>query len=112
MFDRIPLASPVDAGDLARFREVMAWLEGKGGRPRAEADPLDPFRLALPSSSRKLISIRIDPWMLQLAKAVAKRHHLDYQHVLRLWIEQGIRRSVVEGARRRRLGRTRRGRTS
>lgn len=84
----------------------MAWLEGKRAPPKAEADPLDPFRRALPSNSRKLISIRIDPWMLRLAKAVAVRHRLPYQHVFRLWIEQGLRRSVVEGARQRR--RTRR----
>lgn len=93
-FRNIPLASPVDPATEERLRASLAFLTGQGGPPTP--DVLEAFRRG--RRSRKLISIRIDVWMLDLTKAVAKRHRMGYQHVVRMWIEQGLRRSV-EGAR-------------
>jgi len=61
-------------------------------------DVLHPFRMAFHGVPRQSITIRMDVWMLELAREVARRYSLDYQRVLRMYVEQGLRRAMEEGA--------------
>ena len=60
-------------------------------------DPLKLYQDALPRKRRKLISLRVDEYLLELTKEVARQHELSYQAVIRLWIEEGLRRAIREG---------------
>ena len=44
--------------------------------------------------NKKLISIRLERWQIQLAKARAAREGVPYQSVIRRWISEGIRRAT------------------
>jgi len=59
---------------------------------------LQPYRDARPSRRRKLISLRVDEYLLELTQEVARQHGLRYQAVIRLWIAEGLRRAILEGA--------------
>jgi hypothetical protein len=39
----------------------------------------------------------VDEHLLELTKEVARQHGLRYQAVIRLWIEEGLRRGILEG---------------
>ena len=60
-------------------------------------DPLQPFRDAATTSRRRLISIRVDEDLLSLTKELARQHGFPYQAVIRVWIEEGLRRAIREG---------------
>jgi uncharacterized protein (DUF4415 family) len=92
-------ASPVPREWRAYYRAIQEWFE-RGTGPAAERpeDPLRPFRDASKGKSRrKLISLRLDHHLLELTKEVARQHDLRYQAVIRLWIEEGLRRAIREG---------------
>ncbi len=61
-------------------------------------DPLQLYHDAGPRKRRKLISLRVDEYLLGLTKEVARQHELSYQAVIRLWIEEGLRRAIREGS--------------
>jgi hypothetical protein len=42
--------------------------------------------------------LRVDEYLLELTQEVARQHGLRYQGVIRLWIEEGLRRAIQEGA--------------
>ena len=54
------------------------------------------YRDAHPSRRRKLISLRVDEYLLELTQEVARQHGLRYQAVIR--IAEGLRRAILEGA--------------
>ncbi len=97
---RLPrFASPVARERRAYFRALQQWLRTGTGPPvgRPE-DPLQPYRDAHPNRRRKLISLRVDEYLLELTREVARQHDLRYQAVIRLWIAEGLRRAILEGA--------------
>ena len=96
---RLPrFASPVSRERRAYFRSLQRWFQAGSGPPLERPDdPLRPYRDAHPERRRKLISLRVDEYLLDLTREVARQHGLRYQTVLRLWIEEGLRRAIQEG---------------
>jgi hypothetical protein len=83
----------------AYFAAIRQWFENGSGPPiERPDDPLQPFRDATAKSEKKLISIRVDEDLLHLTKELSRQHGLPYQAVIRAWIEEGLRRSIREGA--------------
>ncbi len=41
--------------------------------------------------------MRVDEDLLSLTKELARQHGLPYQAVIRVWIEEGLRRAIREG---------------
>lgn len=77
------------------------WLRGgcKGPAPqRSRPDVLDSFRDAWNAQPKKLVSIRMDEWLLALVKEMASQTGMPYQEILRGWMEEGLRRALEEGA--------------
>jgi len=85
------------------WRSYYRWLLERWTQPRSEdrpgrpEDPLEPFRDAKVKHRKRLISIRVDEDLLELTKELARQHGLRYQAVLRLWIQEGLRRAIREG---------------
>ena len=91
-------ASPVARERRAYFRALHQWFHTGSGPPvEAPDDPLRPYREAHPGRRRKLISLRVDEYLLKLTQEVALQHDLRYQAVIRLWIAEGLRRAIREG---------------
>lgn len=91
-------ASPLARERRAYFRALQQWFRTGSGPPvQAPDDPLRPYREAHASRRRKLISLRVDEHLLELTQEVARQHGLRYQAVIRLWIEEGLRRAILEG---------------
>lgn len=90
------------AGDTRQHEEALErWLrDGCRGEPprRRREDVLEPFRDAWIAQPKKMISIRMDEWLLALVKQMAVQVGMPYQEILRLWMEEGLRRAVEEGA--------------
>jgi predicted DNA binding CopG/RHH family protein len=59
-------------------------------------DPLAPYRDAHSERRKKLISIRLDEYLLELTREVARQHQMPYQAVIRQWIQEGLRRVLRE----------------
>ena len=57
-----------------------------------------PFREAWHGRRKQPISLRLDGWIIELTKRMAQQHEMPYQAILRIWIEEGLRRAVLEGA--------------
>jgi predicted DNA binding CopG/RHH family protein len=53
---------------------------------------------ATAKTRKRLISIRVDEELLDLTKELARQHGMPYQAVIRVWIEEGLRRAIREGA--------------
>ena len=68
---------------------------------RTSDDPLRAFVDATAKTRKRLISIRVDEELLDLTKELARQHGMPYQAVIRVWIEEGLRRAIREGARER-----------
>lgn len=71
---------------------------GGGAVPSPPPDPLVPFREAWNGRRKQPISLRLDGWVIELTKMMAQQHEMPYQGILRIWIEEGLRRAVIEGA--------------
>ena len=83
----------------AYYASVRHRFESGSGPPiKRPDDPLQPFRDANESGPRKPISIRVDHDLLALTKELARQHGLPYQVVIRVWIEEGLRRAIRGGA--------------
>ena len=96
---RLPrFASPLAPERRAYFRALHQWFQkGTGSPVESPDDPLRPYRDAHPRRRRRLISLRVDEYLLELTQEVARQHGLPYQAVIRLWIEEGLRRAIREG---------------
>jgi uncharacterized protein (DUF4415 family) len=93
-----PLASPVAKDRREYYRAARDWFQkGTGAFVEKPADPLQRYLDAHPSRRKKLISIRVDEELLELTREVARQHNLRYQAVIRIWIQEGLRRSIREG---------------
>lgn len=46
-------------------------------------------------SKKKMIAIRLEHWQLQRTKAIAAKRHVPYQHLLRHWITEGLKREAT-----------------
>ena len=91
-------ASPVEQERRAYYRAVRTWFDNGSGRaPKPPENALRPFRDAKGTGPKKPISLRIDEDLLELTKELARQHGLPYQAVIRVWIEEGLRRSIREG---------------
>jgi hypothetical protein len=91
-------ASPVAREQREYFRALQRWFQtGTGGPTARPDDPLQPYRDGKPRRRRKAIFLRVDEYLLALTQEVARQHGLRYQAVMRLWIEEGLRRALVEG---------------
>ena len=89
----------------AYYSAIRQWFEhGSGLPPEPPDDPLRPFVEATGKATgktrRRLISIRVDEEFLALTKELARQHRMPYQVVIRVWIEEGLRRAIREGAQR------------
>jgi len=93
-------ASPVAQEWRAYYRAVRDWFQkGSGAAVDRPEDPLQPYRDAQSGKRRKkLISLRLEEDLLDLTKELARQHGLRYQVVIRRWVEEGLRRSIREGA--------------
>ena len=93
-----PLASPVAKDRREYYRAARDWFQkGTGAFVEKPVDPLQRYLDAHPSRRKKLISIRVDEELLELTREVARQHNLRYQAVIRIWIQEGLRRSIQEG---------------
>ena len=93
------LASPVAREWRAYYRSLQLWFQKGSGTPAVRPDdPLGPYRDARPRRRRKPISLRLDEHLLELTKEAARQHGLSYQAVIRLWIEEGLRRAFREAS--------------
>ena len=83
---RLPrFASPVARERRAYFRALQQWFQTGNGRPvQGPEDPLRPYRDAHPGRRRKLISLRVDEYLLELTQEVPRQHGPRYQAVIRL----------------------------
>jgi len=96
---RLPrFSSPLAPERRAYFRALYQWHQAGSGPPvERPEDPLRPYRDGHPRQRRKPISLRVDEYLLELTQEVARQHGLRYQAVIRLWIEEGLRRAIREG---------------
>ena len=86
----------------AYYAAIRQWFESGSGRPTEPPDdPLRAFVDATAKTRKRLISIRVDEELLDLTKELARQHGMPYQAVIRVWIEEGLRRAIREGARER-----------
>lgn len=93
-----PLASPVSKERRDYYRAMKNWFQkGTGGLAQRPGDPLQPYRDATTRRRKRLISLRVDEDLLEFTREVARQHGLRYQQVIRLWIEEGLRRAIREG---------------
>ncbi len=85
------------------FRELDDWFfGGRGGSaPEGPLDVLEPFRQAWghPPPPKRLVSIRVDEWLLALVKEMGRQVGMPYQEIVRIWMEDGMRRALTDGLR-------------
>lgn len=82
-----------------RYIEALGnLLRGSGDFiPKRPPDPLTSFRETWYGRKKQPISLRLDGWIIELTKMMAKQHEIPYQTILRIWIEEGLRRAVQDG---------------
>ena len=98
MTDFPRFASPESPEWRGYWRALQAWSRHGAAPPgKPPEDPLRPFRDATGKRPKRPISIRIDEVSLELTKELARQHDLRYQAVIRVWIEEGLRRAIREG---------------
>ncbi len=51
-------------------------------------------------SRKRLLTIRIEGWMVDRAKKIARERRIPYQRLLREWIGQGMRAEMRSGGKR------------
>lgn len=85
-------ASPVPKEWRAYYRAI----QGSGPIVDRPPDLLAPFRDGQPEGRKKLISLRVDEYLLELTKEVARQHQMRYQAVIRQWIQEGLCRAMRE----------------
>ena len=51
-------------------------------------------------SRKRLLTIRIEGWMVDRAKKIAREKRIPYQRLLREWIGQGMRKDLESGRKR------------
>lgn len=91
-------AAPLSPEWRAYFRGIVDYFQlGQGSCPERREDPLQPFRDAKVKPRRRLISIRVDEDLLEITKELARQHGLRSQAVIRLSIQEGLRRAIREG---------------
>lgn len=89
--------SPIPPEARAYAAELTRWFrEGGGPPPEPPVDPLKPY-LDYFGSLKEPICVRMEPWMVELTKEVAKQYRLPYQQVIREWVRDGLRRVIREG---------------
>ena len=94
-----PFAHPEPPEWRAYYSAIRRRFENGTGQPiEPPNDPLRAFVDATARSRKRLISIRLDEDLLVLTKELARQHRLPYQAVIRVWIEEGLRRAIREGA--------------
>jgi len=83
------------------YQAVSEWfLAGRPGpAPSQPLDLLEPFRAAWGDPPKRPISIRVDEWLLALTREMARQLQMPYQEVIRVWMEEGMRRALDEGLR-------------
>jgi hypothetical protein len=80
------------------YAALAEWGKDMAGPlPVPPQDPVAPYRLAWKSERKIPISLRLETWQLRLAREMARQHQLPYQRLLRLLIEDGLRRALAEG---------------
>ena len=90
-------ASPVPKERREYLRELIKLHRGEVFRDfNRPIDPLEPFQDMAPIERKKLISLRVDGYLLELTKEAARQHDMSYQVVIRIWIQEGLRRAILE----------------
>lgn len=83
------------AEEFGRFAETHDladyWDEFEEVKEPLELDPKLARMIDRSSKKKRLISIRLDAWQVQLAKAIAAKTGVPYHAVIRRWIAQGMR---------------------
>ena len=98
MDQKIRFGSPWPQEKRLYFEAFGNLLRGASGPiPERPSDPLTPFREAWRGQQKKPISLRLDGWIIELTKVMAKQHEMPYQAIFRIWIEEGLRRALQEG---------------
>jgi hypothetical protein len=99
--DGVRFGSPL-AGETRDHEEALErWFQGgcTGTAPRrSRPDVLEPFRDAWLAQPKKMVSIRLDEWLLVLVKEMASQAGMPYQEILRVWMEEGLRRALEDAA--------------
>lgn len=49
-------------------------------------------------SKKKMIAIRLEHWQLQRTKSIAAKRRMPYQHLLRDWITEGLKREALRSS--------------
>lgn len=84
--------------DEARFwathDSVEYWSSFPEDRETLELDPELVRAIDSRAKRKQLISLRLEPRQVRLAKSVAVRQHVPYHTVLRNWIDLGMRTSL------------------
>ena len=93
-------ASPVPKELRAYYRACQQWYQKHGAAALAPVerpdDPLRPYQDGKIHRRKKLVSIRLDEYLLELTKEVARQHDMPYQAVVRQWVKEGLRRAIRE----------------
>jgi hypothetical protein len=89
--------SPWSPEEQKWFEHVKAALESGGFPPAPPHDPLQPYHKAAREQRKRAVCIRLEPWLIDLVKAMARQHEMPYQQILRLWMYEGLRRALREG---------------
>ena len=45
-------------------------------------------------TKKKMIALRLERWQMERAKAIVRKRHIPYQHLLRFWISHGLRQEA------------------
>ena len=94
----INFGSPYSRESQEFFKAAQEWFETRiGPLPRAKHDPLEPYISAYQGVNKSQISIRIEGWILDLTKQMARQHKMPYQKILQIWMAEGLRRAVRDG---------------
>ena len=82
----------------AWLQSAGEWLQSPSGPPPELPDPLDHYRKAWGRRPKQPITMRVEGYLLELTREVARQHGMGYQNVIGVWIKEGLRRSLRIGA--------------
>lgn len=97
---RVRFGSPWPSETRKYHEAIGEWFRTGSGPvvPDRPPDPLRPYRDARREQPKQPISMRVDTWVLELTKQMARQHRMPYQQIFRIWIQEGLRRALREGA--------------
>ena len=69
------------------------WDEFEDVEEPIELEPELKKRI-MQNANKRLLTLRLEPYQIDVAKKIARRKSIGYQTLMRMWISEGIKREV------------------